>query len=83
MHARVISEMDAQLGLLGRRCAQSERPFGRMHATDFWVTDTCKVWGKSRMCATYIPDVGAGNPSNLVVLLEAVCTRICFLDWVS
>jgi len=33
-----------------------------MHATDFWVMDARKVWGKSRMRATYIPD--ARNPSN-------------------
>jgi len=33
-----------------------------MHATDFWATDTCKVWDKSWMRAAYIP---AGNPSNL------------------
>jgi len=33
-----------------------------MHATDFWATDTRKVWGKSQMRATYIPD--ANNPSN-------------------
>jgi len=35
-----------------------------MCATDIWatVTDACKVWGKSRMHATYIPD--ALNPIN-------------------
>jgi len=26
---------------------------------DFWATDACKVWGKSQMRATYIPDGGA------------------------
>ena len=39
-----------------------EEPFRQIHAMDFWATDTRKVWGKSRMCATYIPD--ARNPSN-------------------
>ena len=33
-----------------------------MHAIDLWATDTHKVWGKSRMHATYIPD--ARNPVN-------------------
>jgi len=27
-----------------------------MYATNFWATDACKVWGKSRMRTTYIPD---------------------------
>jgi len=62
MHARVISETDARKGLLGHWYAQPERPFWRMHATDFWASDARKAWGKSRMRATYIPD--AGNPSN-------------------
>jgi len=30
---------------------------------DFWATDARKVWGRSRMRTTYIPD--ARNPSNL------------------
>ena len=30
--------------------------------TDFWATDARKVWGKSWMRATYIPD--ARNPFN-------------------
>jgi len=64
MHARVISEMDARKGLLEHWCAQPQRPFWRMHATDFLATDTRKVWAKSRMRATYIPD--ARNPSNLM-----------------
>jgi len=62
MHARVISETDACKGLFVHWCAQPERPFGRMHATDFWATDARKVWGKSRMRATYIPDTR--NPFN-------------------
>jgi len=28
-------------------------------ATDFWATDMRKVWDKSRMRATYIPDMQA------------------------
>jgi len=62
MNERVIHETDACKGLYGHRCAQLERPFRRMHATDFWATDARKVWGKSRMRATYILD--ACNPSN-------------------
>jgi len=34
-----------------------------MHATDFWATDARKVWGKSWMHVSYIPD--ARNPFNL------------------
>jgi len=69
MHARVISETEARKGLFGR-CAQPERSFWRMCATDFWATDARKVWGKSRMRTTYIPDVGipfkgGPEPSNL------------------
>jgi len=60
MHARVISETDARKGRFGHRCAQPERQFSRIHATDFWATDTNKVWGKSQIHATYIPD--ARNP---------------------
>ena len=56
MHARVISDMDDS-------CAQPERSFWRIHATDIWATDAHKVWGKSQMRATYIPDVH--NPFNL------------------
>jgi len=44
------------------QCAQPERPFWRMHATDFWATDARKVLGQFRMRATYIPD--ARNPFN-------------------
>jgi len=33
-----------------------------MHETDFWVTDTHKVWVKSRIHATYILD--SRNPFN-------------------
>jgi len=60
MHARVIPETDARKSLFLHRCAQPERPFWQMHATDFWATDARKVWGKSRMHAIYIPD--ARNP---------------------
>ena len=56
MHARVISETDARKSLFGHWYAQPERPFWRMHATDFWATDARKVWDKSLMHATYIPD---------------------------
>jgi hypothetical protein len=35
-----------------------------MHATDFWVTDARKVWGKSRMRTTYNSD--ARNLFNLL-----------------
>jgi len=65
MHARVISEMGARKGLFGHWYAQAERPFWRMHTTNFWAarpTDARKVWGKSRMPATHIQD--ADNPSN-------------------
>jgi len=62
MHARVISWTDVRKGLLGYWCTQPERPFWRMYATDFWATDARKVWGKSQMRATYIPD--AHNPFN-------------------
>ena len=41
---------------------QPETLFSRMCATDIWATDACKVWGKYRMRATYIPD--ARNPIN-------------------
>jgi len=80
MHARVISETDARKGLFGHWCAQPERPFWRMHATDFWATGARKVWGKSRMRATWIPD--ARHPSSLAFitcnskllpLLEGLC----------
>jgi hypothetical protein len=43
MHARVLSETDACKGLFGHWYAQPERPFWRMHATDFWATDTRKL----------------------------------------
>jgi len=56
MHARVISETDARKGPFVYQCAQPERPCWRMHATDFWVTDARKVWGKSRMRTTYNSD---------------------------
>jgi len=59
VHARVISKTDARKGLFWHWCAQPERPFWRMHATDFWATDARKVCGKSRMRTTYIPDVRA------------------------
>jgi len=62
MHARLFSETYARKLLFGHRCMQAEWPFWRIHATDFWVTDARKVWGKSQMCTTYIPD--AGDPSN-------------------
>jgi hypothetical protein len=39
-----------------------------MHATDLWATDARKVWGKSRMRATYIPD--SRNPFNPVWLSQ-------------
>ena len=50
-----------------------------MHATDFWATDARKVWGKSRMRATYIPD--ARNPSNhyLGVSADAHELRLAYL----
>ena len=58
-HARVVSATDTRKGLFEHWCAQLERPFWRIHAMDFWATDTRKVWGKSRMRATYIPEEGA------------------------
>ena len=51
---------------------QPETLFSQMCATDIWATDACKVWGKSRMRATYIPD--ARNPSN-----HANCERVLTL----
>jgi len=33
-----------------------------MHATDLWATDARKIWGKSRMRATYIPSKYGANP---------------------
>jgi len=57
MHARVVFETDTLKCLLEHWCAQPEtwRPFWRIHETDFWATDTRKVWrGKSRMRTTYI-----------------------------
>jgi len=62
MHARIIFETNARKGCFGHRRAQLERPLWRMHATDFWATDARKVWGKSWMHATYIPDTR--NPFN-------------------
>jgi len=75
MHVRVISEVDARKGRFasGHLCAHPERPFWRIHATDFWATDTRKVWGKSRMHATYIPD--ARNPFNLAYTAD-LCTAL-------
>ena len=54
---------DARKGLFVHQWTQLERPFWRMHATDFWATDARKAWDKSRMCATYIPD--ARNSFNV------------------
>jgi len=36
--------------------------FNQEHATEFGTTDVRRVWGKSRMRATYTPD--ACNPFN-------------------
>jgi len=41
-----------------------------MCAMDIWATNACKVWGKSRMRATYIPD--ARNPIHPPHLVLAV-----------
>jgi hypothetical protein len=66
MHgARVISETYASKGLFGRgtNACNHKGDFNGchwQHETDFWATDTPKVWNKSQMCATCIPD--AGNP---------------------
>ena len=56
MQARVIFETDAHEGLFVHQCAQPERPFWRMHATNLWATHARKVWGKSQMRTSYIPD---------------------------
>jgi len=55
---------DACNGEIWHGCMQPETLFSQMCATDIWATDACKVWAKSRMRATYIPD--ARNPSNPV-----------------
>ena len=72
MHARVISKSDARKGLFAHWCSQQERPLWRMHATDFWATPACKIWGASRMRAP----TSAGNPSNHHArLLSSFCTQ--------
>jgi len=54
MHARVISETDARKGRFGHQCAQPERPFWRMHATDFW----------ERIRARYVANPGCTQPTS-------------------
>jgi len=64
MHAREILNTNTCNGENWHGCLQPETLFSRMCATDIWATDACKVWGKSRMRANYIPD--ARNPINPV-----------------
>ena len=78
MHARVIFQTDARKGPLVHRYAQPERPFWRKHTTNFWATDARKVWGKPRMRAIYIMDVG--NPSNRNVHITYVILIKCHIN---
>jgi len=72
MHARVIPKTDARKGLFGHQYAQPERPFWRLHPTDFWATDARKVWGKSWMRVTCILD--ARNPFNRKAATSEIVT---------
>jgi len=64
MHARVISETDARKDLFFSTTLRKQKGYfdGCTQRTFQWATDARKVWGKSQMHATYIPDVGCGQP---------------------
>jgi len=63
MQGSFLKRMHARIFFLSTTLRKQKGYFdGCTQQTFQWATDARKVWGKSQMHATYIPDVGCGQP---------------------